>query len=278
MRYGEDKSLEMARSLLPSTRRQAVRKSRTRLHRSVRRTARTRVAQLIRAPELAEDCAELDEDTSSEMRGLVWERQAADKVNPFIRWATQRTLDQPRDLRMGLLRKMLPHGLIGQHALSHLKQELHFLSTAELSAQESWRLRRRTGLPTERGLMAQLLRQLLRLPTGQKSFNGYLKRASATRWSRQWGHDGRRHVVLHGGDAPRLLLGAHDVLPFLDDLGIKSHQVSSWSHPRPHAPIRPVALKFLRAFHQLGGDLTATLAALPVPVLTNLSRGDAHGP
>src|SRR5215217_3423815 len=234
MRYGEDKSLEMARSLLPSTRRQAVRKSRTRLHRSVRRTARTRVAQLIRAPELAEDCAELDEDTSSEMRGLVWERQAADKVNPFIRWATQRTLDQPRDMRM--------------------------------------------GLSTERGLMAQLLRQLLRLPTGQKSFNGYLKRASATRWSRQWGHDGRRHVVLHGGDAPRLLLGAHDVLPFLDDLGIKSHQVSSWSHPRPHAPIRPVALKFLRAFHQLGGDLTATLAALPVPVLTNLSRGDAHGP
>ncbi|NTX56663.1 hypothetical protein HUA74_08560 [Myxococcus sp. CA051A] len=274
MRYGDDKSFEMARSLLPSTHRQAARKSRASLHRRSRRSSRTRVAQLIRDPEFAEDCAELDEDTSSEMRGLVWERQASDKVNPFIRWAEQRTLDQPRDLRLGLMRKALPDGLVGRHALSHLKQEKHFLSTAELSAQESWRLRtRKKSLPTERGLMAQLLRELLRLPTGQKALNSYLKRASATGWSRQWGHDGHRHVVLHGSHAPRLLLGVHDVLPFLDDLGFESRLVSYWSRPpRPEAPTRPLALKFLRTFHRLKGDLTATLAALPVPVLTNQPR------
>ncbi|NTX11439.1 hypothetical protein HUA76_11625 [Myxococcus sp. CA056] len=274
MRYGDDKSFEMARSLLPSTHRQAARKSRASLHRRSRRSSRTRVAQLIRDPEFAEDCAELDEDSSTEMQWVVSRRRRADKVNPFIRWAEQRTLDQPRDLRVELMRKVLPAGLIGHHALSHLKQQKHFLSSLELPrgigrSSTPWR---RKPL-SDRGVMAQILRGLLRVPDGQKSFNGYLKRASASSWSWKQGHDGRCHVVLHGHKTPRLLMGVHDVLTFLDGVGV---------HPWPPHPPRPrgepastrePALTFLRAFHRLGGDLTATLAALPpVPRLSTLPR------
>lgn len=280
MRHDKDKAFEMARSLLPSTKRQQARENRANVTRSIRRSARMRVAQLIRAPEFAEDCAELDEDASSEMQWVVWRRRGADKVNPFIRWAKEQTMDQPRDLRVGLMRKLLPPGLIGHHALSHLKSEQHFLSTIDLP--RGWGVNRtpwRRKPLSDRGVMAQLLRGLLRVPGGQKSFNGYLKRASASSWSWQQGHDGRRHVVLHGHKAPRLLMGVHDVLTFLDDVGVRPWPPPSKRPVGEPASTREPALTFLRAFHRLGGDLTATLAALPpVPRLSTLPPSGAHGP
>ncbi|NVJ25341.1 hypothetical protein HUW62_29365 [Myxococcus sp. AM011] len=280
MRQGKDKAFEMARSLLPSTKRQQARENRAIVTRSTRRTARTRIAQLIRAPELAEDCAELDEDASLELRWVVARRRDGDKVNPFIRWAKQRTLDEPRDLRAELIRKTLPEGLIGRHALSHLKREEHFLSTIDLPRR--WGVNRtpwRRKPLSDRGVMAQILRGLLQVPGGQKAFNGYLKRASASSWSWRHGRDGRRHLVLHGHKTPRLLMGVHDVLTFLDDVGVRPWPPHSKKPVCEPASTREPTLTFLRAFHRLGGDLTATLAALPpVPRLSTLPAGGAHGP
>ncbi|WP_163864111.1 hypothetical protein [Myxococcus eversor] len=277
MRYGEDKAFEMARSLLPSTSRREARKNRVNVSRRARRTSSTRIAQLIRAPELSEDCAELDDDSSSDMRGVVFWRRQADKVNPFIRWAKRRTLKQPRDLRLGLVRGALPPGLIGHHALSHLKGVEHFLSTVELSRRDFRRGPQKSQPIHDRGVLAQLLRELLRLPTGQKSFNGYLKHATASGWSVKWGRDGQRHVVLHGCNAPRLLLGVHDVLSFLDDLGFDSRpETSRKSDSRTGASTQLPTLFFLQVFHRLGGDLTATLAAIPKPKLTHLPCGRVH--
>ncbi|QSQ12696.1 hypothetical protein [Myxococcus landrumensis] len=276
MLYGDSKSREMARSLLPSTRRKKVRSARTFVSRTTRRASKTRIAQLLRDPEFADDCAELDEDSTSDMRGVVWYRRQADKVNPFIRWARSRTQDQPRELRVGLMRGALPAGVIGSHALSHLRGDKHFMTATELASREAWRASVRRSLTQERGLQAQLLRTLLLLPDGQKTFNTYLKQSCAESWSRKLGRDGEEHVVLHGSGALRLLLGMHDVLSFLDDLGTHDKTLRSW-HSDQYASTRCPALKFLDTFHRLGGDLTATVAALPVRSLASLPFLVKHG-
>ncbi|AKF87168.1 hypothetical protein MFUL124B02_38775 [Myxococcus fulvus 124B02] len=273
MLYGDEKSLQMARSLLPSQWRAQARQHRALLSRSTRRAVRVRVSRMALEPDLFEDCAELDEDAASKMGGVVSRRRRSDKVNPFIRWAKHRTAEELRDSRLSRIRGTVPEGVIGAHALGHLRGEKHFMSTAELARSKAHFWRGKSRRSSERGLMAQLLRELLRIPGGQKAFNGYLKRASAKGWSRRLGHDGQRRVVFHGDDSLRLLLGVHDVLPFLDAIEVHARRPLDWRRSGKPASTRWLALDFLRAFHRHKGDLGATLAGIPLPKLTNLPRG-----
>lgn len=266
MVYGDDKAYEMARSLLPSTGRRQARKARALVSRGSRRTHRARVARLAREPDEADDCSELDGDTSLEMRYVVWRRRGADKVNPFRRWAREQTRDLPRDSRLAHVRGLLPQGLIGEHALDHLGWDAHFESTAEQELEEARRAQlarvRREGRPwLERGLLAQLLRQLLLLPDGQRAFNDFLKRACARGWTYKRGHDGRRRVVWHGLESIRVLGGVHDVLPFLD--AISPALTRPWALAAPARLPSEAAHTFLRTFHEQRGNLAATLALLP---------------
>ncbi|MCY1019445.1 hypothetical protein [Pyxidicoccus sp. MSG2] len=228
--------------------------------------------QLEHDPELADDCPDLDADSTRKMRRVVWGRRARDKVNPFQRWARAVTADLPRDVRLSHVRGALPEGLIGEHALSHLSWDTHFESTAERELREArqraWRLQRRwRALELDRGLLATLLRRLLLLPGGQRAFNDYLKRACAMSRTLQRGHDGRRHRVLHGPGPIRLLLGTHDVRPFLAVLTRPTWGAPPTAPPPMLPEAHRAAHDFLRAFHQQRGDLAATLAALPVPPL-----------
>lgn len=265
--YGDDKAYEMARSLLPSTGRKGAREARAHVSRSTRHAVRGQLARLTRDVELADDSPDLDADSTREMRLVVWRRRSADKVQPFQRWARAITRELPRDSRLKHVRGVLPEGLIGEHALSHLSWDAHFESTAERELREArqrlWH-RHRKGSDLDHGLLAQLLRHLLRVPGGQRAFNDHLKRATAMRAFLKRGRDGRRHVVLHGGGGtPRLLLGLHDVLPFLDAMAWRP-----WNAPPPDSALgRPVAGQaardFLRELHRQRGNLAATLAALP---------------
>jgi hypothetical protein len=218
-------------------------------------------------PDAADGRPDLDADSTRELRHVVWHRRQRDKVNPFQRWARAVTAELPRDDRLERVRGLLPRGLIGEHALSHLSWDEHFETTAEKEIDEArwraYRLQRREWKNLDRGLLAELLRELVRVPGGQRAFNDHLKQACATGWSHQRGRDGRRHVVWHGKGPTRLLLGAHDVLPFLEVL---SHP--GWRAPPPKGtPSLPEATHaahtFLRAFRAHRGDLVATLAALP---------------
>lgn len=272
---GDDKSYDMARSLLPSTGRKAAREARASVTRRHRHVSRGRMAHLEREPEAADDDADLREDSHREMRYVVDRRRDKDKVNPFQRWARAVTADLPRDQRLEHVRGLLPRGVIGEHALSHLRWDAHFRTPREVEYGESLRraLRaRRRDQFVDPGLHAQLLRHLLRLPGGQRAFNDHLKRACATHWTWQRGHDGRRHVVWHGRGTPRLLLGEHDVRPFLDSL-----RHYRWNETPPeHARSVPEAIKaardFLRELHHQRGDLAATLAALAWRPLPRASR------
>jgi hypothetical protein len=274
--HGDEKAYDMARSLLPSTGRKAAREHKALITRSTRHAVRGRMNRLELDPDAADGCHDLDADSTREMRYVVWQRRSRDKVNPFQRWARAVTTELPRDDRLTRVRGLLPQGLIGEHALDHLKRNKHFESTAEKEVEDArwraYRLQRRAWKNLDRGLLAELLRELVRVPGGQRAFNDHLKQACATCWSLRRGRDGRRHVVWHGKGPTRLLLGVHDVLPFLEVL---THP--GWrAPPRKGMPSLPEATHaahtFLRAFHAHRGDLAATLAALPRRTLPKASR------
>jgi hypothetical protein len=260
MRNAGDKTRDMARSLLPSAGRKGARKARAHVSRRTRHRASAALDAVRRSLLNADAAPGLDVDSSRDMRSVVTRRRYKDKVAPFQRWARAVTADAPRESRLSQVRGLLPRGLIGEHALSHLKSDRHFESEHARMRQAAWRAERRAhrrGNVTDRGHQAELLRQLLALPDGQRTFNAHLKRCTAThaRWAR--GRDGRRHLVFLGPRPPRLLLGVHDVLAFLDDLARRDTPTQVWE--AVHA--------FLRAFHRCHGDLEATLHKVPVPRL-----------
>ncbi|TNE86584.1 MAG: hypothetical protein EP330_22885 [Deltaproteobacteria bacterium] len=123
MLYEEEKRREMARSILPSTSRSAA-KNKARIRRANRRKTRQALKQWLR-DELPER-VDLRAEDRHLTRWVVQSRRGADKVNPFIRWATAVTAGLPVEDRLSAVRGMLPRGLIGEHALSHLAWTEHF--------------------------------------------------------------------------------------------------------------------------------------------------------
>ncbi|MCP3105268.1 hypothetical protein LZ198_41010 [Myxococcus sp. K15C18031901] len=279
MLHGDEKVREMSRSILPSTRRDEARQNRARVTRESRRASRTRLAALVRDPERWDDTPDLEDDTTQEMAYVVHRRRNGDKVNPFIRWARKQTQQTPRDSRLSQMRGLLPRGLIGDHAYLHLDSDDHFTHTWEKEIRAALRRNHRAAwrkLPrVDRGLAAQLLRQLLRVPDGQRAFNDFIKRTCATTWVRKTGHDGRRHVVLQGTTPPRVLHGEHDVLTFLTDID-SPRPYGTWDGVSAPTPSGKATLTFLMLFHQNHGDLAATLAALP-PAKRGQLPGESPG-
>jgi len=78
---------------------------------------------------------------------IVGDRRDADKLNHFIRWAEAITADMPRQDRMSHVRALLPKGLIGWHAVSHLEFRDHFKTQAEI---DMWETRRRSWGPARK--------------------------------------------------------------------------------------------------------------------------------
>ena len=128
MRSSATKHRDMARSILPSRARSMPAQLAT-----VRRAARHRVARdlasLARSrPDEWDDWDAWDEDgdrrayPDREIGQLVYWRRAADKLNHFERWAIEVTKHLPIEDRLGHMRAVLPRGLIGDHAMSHLRQ------------------------------------------------------------------------------------------------------------------------------------------------------------
>ncbi|MBJ6765644.1 hypothetical protein JGU66_33235 [Myxococcaceae bacterium JPH2] len=266
MLYGDEKSFEMSRSLLPSTARQEARQRRARVSRANRRESRLRMARVLRDEAFAEDCSELSLDSSREMAFVVSDRRHSDKVNPFIHWAIERTRDIPRDSRRTLVRSLVPPGVIGFHAVFHLQSESHFLGTSELRSDEAERAHRShrgaSTKPMDRGLVVALLRQLLKEPDGHRILNGYIKQSARGLCVRLKGADHRYRRVYQGGESPRVLLGAHDIDAFVDALFGRPGDTKRYFEPASPRSAQ-AARMVLSCFHQHQKDMGATLAALP---------------
>lgn len=211
MIFGEDKGKQMARSILPSQWRGAGR-AKARVRRAARRSAHLAVAALVRDEDAWwDDGEDVERGAARQTRSIVSSRRGADKLNHFERWATESTRDLPREDRLGHIKALIPAGLIGQHAVTHLVRWEAFESPAARLWRQRWWGSRRAEM--DRGELAQLLREILVTPDAHRALNRAIEAA-------QRGADAERGA--HRANAtPRKLLGAFDVLPFLDDLTVR---------------------------------------------------------
>lgn len=125
--YGEEKRLDMARSVLPSTYRAAARKELRRIARAQRRATRQAVRRLaVAADDLTLEALEarlvdIQLQRCRDLDDAVGWRRTGDKVGPLIRWAPRATVDLRIQDRLPTVRAWLPANLIGRHAVSHVQ-------------------------------------------------------------------------------------------------------------------------------------------------------------
>ncbi|MGQ0624303.1 MAG: hypothetical protein ACT4PP_06565 [Sporichthyaceae bacterium] len=127
MRNHDQKAKDLAESVLPSTRRRQARTDRRAAH------ARHRSRQHVQLQAIRAGADEDGFDTSLEVRRsaelteLVWERRAADKTAPLVRWARVRVARDPALRRLDAqdqvaeLARLMPDNLIGRHAVQHIR-------------------------------------------------------------------------------------------------------------------------------------------------------------
>ena len=227
MRHSTDKAKDMARSILPSRWRGAPR-ARALLHRAERRSCR-QALQAVRDGGLDWDEGVAFEDGRGELGAFVSRRRAGDKLNHFERWAVERTRALPRDHRLGHLKSLLPDGLIGQHAMLHLKQRGELAPERDDVRAWQFKVVRRAHF-LDRGHVAQLLREVLEVKDGVRWLHRAMKGAV------------REVVARHRvAVAFRPLRGSADVRAFV-----------AWLVTEPAA--RHVVDVFLRAWLELGRD------------------------
>ena len=124
-----EKALDMARTILASTR--GDQRNRRLIHHRERQSVRGILRRIEHDVEgdddTADDPAAPPVQTRRDLADMVYERRAGDKVGPLIRWAV-RCVESDADLasasledRMAHFRGILPGGLVGEHALSHLQ-------------------------------------------------------------------------------------------------------------------------------------------------------------
>lgn len=134
MLYGDEKRREMARSILPSTARKSARVNKRINNKRARAKVRAELRRCLFDEEYADEADLFYEPSWSY---IVRDRQEADKLNHFMRWAEAITQDIPRDDRLKYVRGLLPDGLIGWHAVSHLEFRDHFKTQAEIDQWEA---------------------------------------------------------------------------------------------------------------------------------------------
>ncbi|EPX61503.1 hypothetical protein D187_001286 [Cystobacter fuscus DSM 2262] len=269
MVHGEEKAREMARSLLPSVNREAARAGRVAIHRAHRRQFRVEMNRLVRDPESFDERAGFDAQPVVDIRQLMGHRRSGDKVAPFIRWATARARSIPRESRLSHIRALVPRGLIGDHALAHIREREEFQSPEEVERRRARRSSHQRSFLLDRGEQATLLHALLHAPGGHRVFNQWLKarhllhsRQELKGWHCTCVPRCRIPSRLDAALPPaRLLLGAHDVLPFLAAIWGPEGE----SRKRRRTPLdspRSTVNTFLRAFKQCRGDVLATARVL----------------
>jgi hypothetical protein len=116
----KSKAHDMARSILPSTARKGARDDKRNFH----KRHRAKIREVLETTDDWEDEGYLDPNWMPRKDGFYWDvvegRRGSDKLNHFVHWAKRITDHLPQEDKMDYIRPMLPPGLIGAHAESHL--------------------------------------------------------------------------------------------------------------------------------------------------------------
>jgi hypothetical protein len=201
------KHRDMARSILPSKAPRSARHDLAAVKRHHRRTVRADLRAL-RTEAYDDTSYDLTRTADRQINQIRRDRRSRDKLNHFERWAVEVTKHMPVEDRLGWLRSVLPGGLIGDHAMSHLRQ------IPELRAHEEWRWWR-TWAEVQAARHARRRRRRARLATdlrralehgGHRAINQALR-------SVEGGDDPpgpRLHGLHHIDDLVALLIDEHD--------------------------------------------------------------------
>lgn len=230
MRNHDEKARDMARSVLPSNARKTARRARAQIHGRDRARERQLLNELRRAPDFGDldDEAPLGRDHRLDMLDMVRDRRDADKVAPLLRWAARTVERDPRlsaaspEDREAYFRSVLPPGLIGDHAVTHLwsvigtrwcRPTRHGTAPAEIAADielvqdvvaagchGDLNRRIRAGIP--------VVRRTVRLPAERVIDDDHP--APGLLLPARWVTEYRRLPV-------RFLAGAHDIEAFVGD-------------------------------------------------------------
>lgn len=115
----KNKERDMGRSVLPSTARKAARYDKRAANKQYRASVRNAIASF--DGEDIEESLIRDGRRRSNMGWMRSERRGADKIAPLVRWAEAKVADLPMEDRECYIRKVLPDGIIGDHAWTHVK-------------------------------------------------------------------------------------------------------------------------------------------------------------
>lgn len=130
MRNHNEKARDMARSVLPSTRRRGARADKAAARARERARLRAELHALTRLDDPDDFKGDLAWQARRDISEMVEDRRDGDKLAPLMRWAA-RTVEndpvlasaEPVD-RIEHFRRLLPPGLLGRHALFHLEATL----------------------------------------------------------------------------------------------------------------------------------------------------------
>ena len=126
MRNHDQKTRDMARSVLPSTARKHAREARAFIHGRDRVRLRAELHDLRSLDDPDDFEGDLTFPVQRHIKTMVSDRRSADKVGSLIAWAERLVHRDPQldaaspEDREVHLRTLLPPGLIGEHALTHL--------------------------------------------------------------------------------------------------------------------------------------------------------------
>lgn len=250
--YGPHKVRTMARSILPSSRRDTARKDKADIKRRARRTVRQKLHNEIFDLDSAyETEADFLTYPNHEIVETVWDRRNYDKTAHFVRWArvTASELDNPQD-KYRMIEQIMPDTLPGRHALTHLPWDKHpqyegtFFRAFDFEAYQARNKQRELEAQQRRIAnylnACDLLYRVCAAPNGLKNFNTAIKNSFVRGHERKIGVDYssfdtsqkyvKRHpvfkelVCLECCETPRVLRGVHDIDAFICDASWKMHR------------------------------------------------------
>jgi hypothetical protein len=172
MRSAAHKHRDIARSILPSRSPRPARQALAAATRHNRRAVRADLRTL-RTEHFDDTALDVTRTADREINLLRRYRRQADKLNHFERWAVRATRDLPIEDRLGWLRSVLPAGLIGDHAISHLQHLPEIQPHAEIRYHwrfhdpDLWKAHQRA----RRRRLAADLRLALERPGGHRAIN-----------------------------------------------------------------------------------------------------------
>jgi hypothetical protein len=241
--YGKAKIKTMVRSILPSKSRKAAKAAKDNLHRCNRRSANL---QLVKFKGCSADVIEEWLDDSSDFEhwvdphnntwdSIVYDRRAADKINHFETWAYRKVEHVRREDRYTKIASIMPKGVIGEHALSHLS----FLEPPYWDRPSWWSYDYTQGLPTQlrtyrtpeyvknrlriRTEVFNALRGIAHDDRARAKFNAYVIKNEYIERHYWWDANARvnRTSVTHHGY--RTLNGYHDIYKCHRDIMSNRH-------------------------------------------------------